>query len=592
MTEDSPSPIDPAVDFAVLLVEADEIARLGLRTWLSDRPEIRWVAEATTPEDARSQLEGNPPQAIVTGELTVALRLCRDLAERHEAEPAEPTTAGDTPVLLWCRPLTPAQLRLARQSGVRGYCAKGTPPEELLASLQAAIAGKPVWQAPQRRTEREGEVWLDRTPDASGSPPAPIPGLQYIELELDRLTEGLRSPNLTLLDRAIARGRQRELRAARWILRQLRSRPRRRPHPPAAETVTSGRSPNWDEGAIVPSPSGAMERPEANDNPPVDLDPRDLQALLFDATADKLQSSLRNQSDIPLEIDLFRGEKKRELLATVLRQFELLLLELRSSRVTGDRLLEQRSRVMEDLWRETTLEFFGRYYTLVFEGRSLELTDILLQDAEVVRAAILERVPFWDELLSHLLFATPLAVDDRICPFGSPEATLRAEYLLHNLAIGVANAVVQPLLDNVADVEVLKREFYDRRFLSTRDIEKFRNDLSWKYRWETYIDEPRAIYESRFWLFVLTERGIRRISVYAPRRRELQQLSGARQAVTLLLEGRDALTPRLRSVVTWVGNGLVYVLTQVLGRGIGLIGRGVLENLGNPRPSRSPGKDR
>jgi hypothetical protein len=161
------------------------------------------------------------------------------------------------------------------------------------------------------------------------------------------------------------------------------------------------------------------------------------------------------------------------------------------------------------------------------------------------------------------------------------------------LLIGVANAVMQPLLDNVADVEVLKRDFYDRRWLSTREIERFRNDLSWKYRWKVYLDEPRAIYESRFWLWVLTERGFKRLPIYAPRRDELLQLSGARQAVTILLEGRDALTPRLRSVVTWVGNGLVYVLTQVLGRGIGLIGRGVLENLGSyrSRPSRSSSKE-
>ena len=51
-------------------------------------------------------------------------------------------------------------------------------------------------------------------------------------------------------------------------------------------------------------------------------------------------------------------------------------------------------------------------------------------------------------------------------------------------------------------------------------------------------------------------------------------------AVTVALEARDAIAPRLRSAVSFVGSGLIYVLTEVIGRGIGLVGRGILKGVG------------
>jgi hypothetical protein len=37
----------------------------------------------------------------------------------------------------------------------------------------------------------------------------------------------------------------------------------------------------------------------------------------------------------------------------------------------------------------------------------------------------------------------------------------------------------------------------------------------------------------------------------------------------------------LRSATTFIGSGIVYLLTEIIGRGIGLIGRGVIKGIGN-----------
>ena len=75
--------------------------------------------------------------------------------------------------------------------------------------------------------------------------------------------------------------------------------------------------------------------------------------------------------------------------------------------------------------------------------------------------------------------------------------------------------------------------------------------------------------------------GIVLTPIYAPRRAELERLSGLPWAMTLLLETRDALSPRVRALIALVGSSVVYVLTEVVGRGIGLVGRGILQGVGS-----------
>ncbi|NEP06620.1 MAG: DUF3685 domain-containing protein, partial [Okeania sp. SIO4D6] len=244
------------------------------------------------------------------------------------------------------------------------------------------------------------------------------------------------------------------------------------------------------------------------------------------------------------------------------------------------------------LWEVTTQVFFSKYYQVEISSRTMtlnsfaekirvEVIPVLLNDVENVHNFILNKIPLVEELIAYLLFEVPLVVDNKSCAVGTPEAMQFSEALLQNLLISIANAVMYPLLNNFADVEEIKEDFYSRQLLSTRDIEKFRNSLSWRYRIEEYVGEPKAIFESNFSLFVLNETGIKKMAIYSPRRHELAKLSGIPLTVTLLLETRDAIAPGVRATVSFIGSGIVYLLTQVVGRGIGLIGRGIFQGLGN-----------
>lgn len=612
--------------FSDLQLVADVETGAEALQFLEERVRAR---NLVTPDGTRSGLESRPETSVslVVLDLDIGHRDATQISGIELCQQLKAQYPG-LPILLLSSPQTQAALTIAFQAGVEGYCPKGTAPAKLAMALRQVAAGQNYWTsevlatlpAVEPGTSEAIPVTVPSRPLQSASPgsarasrpPGPLAtvrrnlclsGLRQIEVELADLNAQLTFSEISSWGRVFLVGRRRELLSARWLLRQFL---------PASAAQSEAVSPSQEPpeaGSAIPGtlhnrhfqqrlssqgPSPAIPAPldsgwSLPTAMPVDQsstevpgDNKALQSVLFDRTVAKLQTGLQNLTSTPLEIDVFRFEKKRDLLYIILREFEQLLDELRFSQVQPEQLPEKRSLLLRDLWQAAITEFFGKYYTLqLSNGREVAVVPVLLQDADIIQPAILNKIPQVVECLSHLLFQTPLQVDNRTCRVGSPEAMLRVEALLQNIVIRVANAVVQPLLNHFADVETIKQSFYDRRLLSTRDIERFRNDLSWKYRMENYIGEPRAIFESRYLLLVLEGRGIKTVSIYAPRREELSELTGIQLAVTLVLETRDAIAPRLRTAASFVGNGIVYLLTQVIGRGIGLIGRGVIEGIGS-----------
>ena len=204
-----------------------------------------------------------------------------------------------------------------------------------------------------------------------------------------------------------------------------------------------------------------------------------------------------------------------------------------------------------------------------------------MQDAPIVQQEILTKIPFTLELFAYLLFDRPLVIDNVPYRTEAPEAMVRAALLMDNVLINLANGVMQVILNHFGEVEEIKYNLFDLNFRSSREIARFRNEVSWRYRQDKYYEEPKSIFESKYSLFRLDGNKIKTTWIYAPRKEELAKLTGIPWAVTIALETRDALSPRIRSVIAFVGSGLVYFLTQVIGKGLGLIGRGIVQGIGS-----------
>ncbi len=538
----------------LMIVEADPVRRAGLVNCLSRSADLQVVAEVDATVAAWRILSDPNQRAEIDLILTsFGLEFCQPLKDQY------PTV----PILLvgyWSEP----ELLSLFQSGVEGFCPPGTAIALLVSAIQTVAAGQPYWQSQPLQQIAEPELPPLRTVLRQRWSSS---GLRQIDAALQNINTQLQTARLTAIDKAFLAGRRRELRAARWLVQQLNPEPQSRPryNPPPQISPTR---------ALVTTPSVEIE---PTDSPP---NPRTVQAEVFDRIASKLQSNLENLTNLPLEIDILSVGKKRELFYIILRQLEESLDELRFSQVQPHQLNEKQVVILQDLWSAIATQFFGRYYTLRVKNRDVEIVPTLLQDADRVQTEILNKIPLVSEIFGHLIYQSPITIEQNSYPVGTVEASDRATDLLENLVVQLANAVIQPLLNRFANVEAIKQGLYDRRLLSTREIERFRNDLSWRYRVNRFVTEPKAMFESRYRLWVFSDYGIEQISIYAPRSEELDQLAGVQLAVTLALETRDAIAPRLQSAVSFLGSGVVYFLTEVLGRGIGLIGKGILKGIG------------
>lgn len=564
----------------LLLIDQDPIFRLGLRVALEAIPNLQVVSEAGTDTAALeilaqlAQIDPNQVDLVILelgnsrsiDSQQQGLQLCQQLKATY------PTL----PILLLSGVSDGGILMAAKAAGVKGYCAKGIPIAELVTVIEAVAAGNSYWLT--QRVSREN------SPVVAPAPRLPLTkwrhnlhtsGMGYIDAALQQVTAQLQIPGLPILERAVLAGRRRELLASRWLLNQLLILPQEQQQP-LTPTVSQPQP-------IIPPPTPSItttDSQRALTSPPL-LSPRALQSNLFASCINKLQYPLKNVSSSVLEIDILREDRKRELIYLILQKLAQQLDALRNAQITINQLPDLQPVILHDLWQAVITDFFGKFSRVQVGKRNLEIVTVLLQNHEVVQTAILNKIPLVFELFSYLLFQTDLTVEHTSYPAGSSEANFHAEILLENLLIQVANSVMQPLLNYLADIEEIKQDFYIKTLMSTRELERFRNDLSWKYRLNNYVNEAKAIFESRYELFVFAPRGIAQISIYAPRNEELAQLSGLPLAVTLGLEFRDAIAPRLQSLLSIMGSGIVFVLTQIVGRGLGLIGRGILQGIGS-----------
>jgi hypothetical protein len=223
----------------------------------------------------------------------------------------------------------------------------------------------------------------------------------------------------------------------------------------------------------------------------------------------------------------------------------------------------------------------SKHYTSQLEVSDNTIVDLLSQEAAVVKEYIINKIPFVLELFDYLLFDTPLVIDSVAYRVEALESLNRAEILLQNAIVQIANAVMQVILNNFYETEIVKANLYQQQYRSSRELARFRNDLSWRYRQEKYFEEPKQIFESQYRIFFLNGRYLDQTYIYAPRTEELNKLTGIPWFVTIALEMRDATSPRLRAIVNAIGRVIIYLLTKVLGRAIGLIGKGIVQGLGN-----------
>jgi two-component system, NarL family, response regulator len=153
----------PTAALRLLLVEDDELFRLGLRVRLQQEADIETITEAEDGETALTIAQQMPLDLVL---LDIGLpgiggiETCRQLKIAHP----------DLPVLILTSRNDPELVTRLVQAGVQGYCLKGIAPESLVLAVRSLVAGASWWDANATKGIRQSLTTSAPKSDAPQNP--------------------------------------------------------------------------------------------------------------------------------------------------------------------------------------------------------------------------------------------------------------------------------------------------------------------------------------------------------------------------------------------------------------------------------------
>lgn len=527
-----------------LLLYAEPLVTEGLTRWIeTERPS--WRVHSGFAPQASPRPELVLWQPLVSSEPLSVLIECQSLRDRWQP----------VPILVLLSPghrLNRSQLLALPALGVL----EAPAPERLLAAITTLAAGGRVLEL------KDGPAHDESQPAVAGPGPGQgllLHGLQQIEAER-LLCLDLLSPPPGPLTRLVLQGRLRELAAARQLLLWL----------------WGPLSLAWAEQNPVPASS-----PAAGPGTSLTLPQRSSEAV-WTAIQTRLQSALdsgvANGSGQLLALDGLSPQRRTDLLMALLQQLALLRQRLIQDPLLQGDLQERWQSLQPELRRQALRAMASPYVQLPLAGSLQPVADTLLRSSDLETPVV--DLPDPAPLLAALVQGHPLVVNGTLVPSDEPRAVLHLEQLVANWLLRSAEQIAAEVLSSCSEWPELRRYLLCPELLPTRNLDRLRNQLNAQNRWWFWFEHPVELYESRRTLLCLQGGEVQLVTVTEPRDAELRQLGWLPQLVTLALETRDAVGPQLRRLLKGLGDLAVVVLTQVLGRAIGLIGRGVVQGMG------------
>ena len=286
----------------------------------------------------------------------------------------------------------------------------------------------------------------------------------------------------------------------------------------------------------------------------------------------KINFNIANTSPFLLATDLLRENSKRRLFKITAANVEKVFLKLLSEDECSSP--ERIRSIFFSLVKLTTQEFLTGCYGYSSKIHSNVVNDsfytkFLLDDENILLTVLLQILRDENSKLFRSIFV----------PVYTKAYDSFLEALLDNLIVEITNAVMFILINEFSFIYEIRKKFYRSNFLSLRNIERFRNNLSWQSRVKCFVKRPSDLYNSQQGIWVIRTTGLYYRIIYANRSPELLTLKRLPLLTLVSIETKDFLVSRLDEVIYLFGSSVRYTLTSVLGQVIGLVWRGIIEGL-------------
>ena len=234
--------------------------------------------------------------------------------------------------------------------------------------------------------------------------------------------------------------------------------------------------------------------------------------------------------------------------------------------------------LIDELKLNTISNITESYFRVKKNGESISLNEYIYKQVscnEIDRESH-ESIMFIDPIIKN----EPIDYDGKLLPLYETEAFIVLENIISNWIIRNCNLLASEVFNICSSWPELRTILVNPQLQSTRSFERFRNNINNYNRWHENIYMPIYLYESKREYIDIIDSKFTRYYKNENREKELENLEWFQKQVTLLVEIRDAIAPQLEIAVKYIGNLFVNFLTKVVGKAIGLVGKGILQGLG------------
>ncbi len=284
----------------------------------------------------------------------------------------------------------------------------------------------------------------------------------------------------------------------------------------------------------------------------------------------KLRSTLKNKGNFLLGIDILRESAKRDLLKFITLNIETTLLNL----IKKDFVCFDDESVLLSLIKMSSEDFLRAWY-----GSQLTI------DSEVIaQSSYFQLLSENSTVILRLPFLTLLNSDTKVFhstfyPIYTDASDKFLEVLFDNLLIEISNCVVGLMINEFSEVDSIRQTFYKSQFLSSRNLDRFKNSLIWQTQLRRYVDFPKNLYNSQYGIWRIRSKSIYYRIIYANRSNQLTALKSTSLLTVTAIETFDFIVNRTGDILYLFGDSIRFTFGTAIGKFIGVIWRGIIEGL-------------
>ncbi len=305
---------------------------------------------------------------------------------------------------------------------------------------------------------------------------------------------------------------------------------------------------------------------------------KELWNVIYNRVKMILKEDITNSTEELTALYSLNNLKRGNLLRTLLEEFSIIINKLVSNNYQEKIFEDILQSIVPELRANTLRNFIDSYDRLKKNDVDIFISEFLVKNSDL--GVIDDELPSIEFIIDTILNNKPIFIDGEYLSIEDPRSFIQLEMLILNWIFRTAELVSEEIISSCSEWPELRKYFLNKELLSTRELERKRNQINTKHQLQNLFRKPVRLYESKRLYYSVNNNKIEKIILLEPRDDELMKLAWAQRQVAFIIELRDALAPQVQSIIQYLGDLIVLILTKVVGRSIGLIGRGIAQGMG------------